>query len=91
MTLDPMDVAELLGQNVGMLSEDGFSWAVLDQLNEKRDIVGKSICLLVIDMFSEIDIIEDDLFLGFIYLVHYPVLPHSVFPETFKFADESQP
>ena len=48
-------------------------------------------CLLAIDTFSEIDIIEDDLFLGFIYLVDYPILPNSVFPETFQFADESQP
>jgi len=58
---------------------------------EKGDIVGESICLLAIDTFSEIDIIEDDLFFGFVYLVDYPILPHSVFPETFQFADESQP
>jgi hypothetical protein len=48
-------------------------------------------CLLAIDTFSEIDIIEDDLFLGFIYPVDYPILPHSVFPITFQFADESHP
>jgi len=32
-------------------------------------------CLLAIDTFFEIDIIEDDLFFGFIYLVDYPILP----------------
>jgi hypothetical protein len=58
---------------------------------EKGDMVGKSMSLLAIDAFSEIDVIEDDLFLGFIYLVDYPILPNSVFPETFQFADESQP
>jgi hypothetical protein len=47
-------------------------------------MVGKSMCLLAIDTFSEIDIIEDDLFLGFIYLVDYPILPNSVFPETLQ-------
>jgi len=62
----------------------------IDQI-EKGDMVGKSMCLLAIDTSSEIDIIEDDLFLGFIYLVDYPILPHSVFPETFQFTDESQP
>jgi hypothetical protein len=36
---------------------------------EESNILGKSMCLLAIDTFSEIDIIEDDLFLGFIYLV----------------------
>jgi hypothetical protein len=51
---------------------------------EKVNMVGKSMCLLAIDTFSEIDIIEDDLFLGFIYLVDYPILPNSVFPETLQ-------
>jgi hypothetical protein len=38
---------------------------------EKGDMIGKSMSLLAIDAFSEIDVIEDDLFLGFIYLVDY--------------------
>ena len=29
-----------------------------------------------IDAFSEINVIEDDLLLGFIYLVDYPIFPH---------------
>jgi hypothetical protein len=58
---------------------------------EKGVMVGKSMCLLAIDTPSKINIIEDDLFLGFIYLVDYPILPNSVFPETFQFADESHP
>jgi predicted RNase H-like HicB family nuclease len=47
-------------------------------------------CLLTIDTFSEIDIIEDDLFLGFIYLVDYPILPNSVFPETYQLTNFGQ-
>ena len=57
---------------------------------EKSAIVGKSMCLLAIDTFSEIDIIEDDLFLGFIYLVDYPILPNSVFPETYQLTNFGQ-
>ena len=52
--------------------------------------MGKSVCLLTIDTFSEIDIIEDDLFLGFIYLVDYPILPNSVFPETYQLTNFGQ-
>jgi hypothetical protein len=58
---------------------------------ERGDMVVKSMCVLAIDAPSKINIIEDDLFLGFIYLVDYPILPNSVFPETFQFADESHP
>jgi len=48
-------------------------------------------CLVAIDAFSEINVIEDYLFLGFIYLVDYPILSHSIFPETFQFTDELDP
>ena len=48
-------------------------------------------CLLAIDTFSEINVIEDDLLLGFIYLVHYPILPLSIFPETLQLTDELDP
>jgi len=57
---------------------------------EKGGVVGKSMCLLAIDAPSKIDVIEDDLFLGFIHLVHYPILPNSVFPETYQLTNFGQ-
>ena len=52
--------------------------------------MARSMCLLAIDAPSKIDIIEDDLFLGFIYLVDYPILPNSVFPETYQLTNFGQ-
>ena len=50
-------------------------------------------CLLAMRTLSEVNIIEDELFPGFIYLVDYPMLPpfpYSVFPETFQLANFGQ-
>lgn len=46
---------------------------------------------LAIDAFSQINVIEYEFLLVFIYLVDYPVFPHSVLPVTFQFTDESEP
>jgi hypothetical protein len=51
--------------------------------------VSVAVSVLAIDAFSEINVIEDDLLRGFIYLVDYAIFPHPVFPEAFQFADES--
>jgi hypothetical protein len=59
----------------------------LTQIEKGRRGSRRVYFLLAIDAFSEINIIEDDLLLGFVYLVDYPILPHPVFPETFQFAN----
>jgi hypothetical protein len=76
---------------LAQFTEDALFWTEDTPAFFLQSVIAKSICLLAIDAFSEIDIIEDDLLLGFIYLVDYPILPHSVFPETFQFTDESHP
>ena len=74
---------------IAWLSEEDLGWAALYQ-PEKGNKADESICLLEIRTLSEVNIIEDELFPGFTYLVDYPILPHSVFPETSQFTNLAQ-